>query len=157
MPMESGGYEPDVAYTLWLLKRAERAVGAALYEALRDLGITPSQYGVLQALVRLGKASSADLARAVFVTPQAMTGLVLSLERQGFLRRKPLRSSRVIEATLTAVGRRLFDEASARVVKIDIQLTSLLSDADLAHFKRSLVVCVDSFERNGSDRRVAPD
>ena len=43
------------------------------------------------------------------------------------------------------------------MVKIDIQLTSLLSDADLADFKRSLAVCVDSFERNGSDRRVAPE
>ena len=87
--MRSSRYEPEVAYTSWLLKRAERAAGAALYDALRDLGITPSQYGVMQALVRLEKASSAELARAVFVTPQAMTGLIAGLERQGYIRRKP--------------------------------------------------------------------
>jgi DNA-binding MarR family transcriptional regulator len=152
--MRASRYEPEVAYTSWLLKRAERAVGAALYEALRDLGITPSQYGVMQALVRLEKASSAELARAVFVTPQAMTGLVSGLERQGYIRRKPLKSSRVIEATLTPLGRRVFEDATARVAKIDMQLTSLLTDDDVDHLQRALRNCVDAFEGSG---RVLPE
>jgi DNA-binding MarR family transcriptional regulator len=152
--MRASRYEPEVAYTSWLLKRAERAVGAALYDVLRDLGITPSQYGVMQALVRLEKASSAELARAVFVTPQAMTGLVAGLERQGYIRRKPLKSSRVIEATLTPLGRRVFEDATARVAKIDMQLTSLLTDDDVEHLQRVLRNCVDAFEGSG---RLLPD
>jgi DNA-binding MarR family transcriptional regulator len=144
--MTAGRYDPEVAHTSWLLKRAERAVAAALYEVLRDLGITPSQYGVMQALVRLEKASSADLARAVFVTPQAMTGLVSGLERLGYIRRKPVRSSRVIEATLTTVGRRMFDEATARVAKIDLLLTSLLSDDDVVELQRGLRGCVQAID-----------
>jgi DNA-binding MarR family transcriptional regulator len=155
--MKASRYEPEVAYTSWLLKRAERAVGAALYDALRDLGITPSQYGVMQALVRLEKASSAELARAVFVTPQAMTGLVAGLERQGYIRRKPLKSSRVIEATLTRVGRRVFAEATARVAKIDMQLTSLLTDGDVDRLQRSLRNCVDAFEHSGPRPPDAPE
>jgi DNA-binding MarR family transcriptional regulator len=155
--MKASRYEPEVAYTSWLLKRAERAVGAALYDALRDLGITPSQYGVLQALVRLEKASSAELARAVFVTPQAMTGLIAGLERSGLIRRKPVKSSRVIEATLTRVGRRVFAEATARVDKIDMQLTSLLTDADVTHLQRSLRNCVDAFEGSGLHPPEAPE
>jgi DNA-binding MarR family transcriptional regulator len=152
--MRASRYEPEVAYTSWMLKRAERAVGAALYDGLRDLGITPSQYGVMQALVRLEKASSAELARAVFVTPQAMTGLVSGLERQGYIRRKPLKSSRVIEATLTPLGRRVFEDATARVAKIDMQLTSLLTDDDVERLQRSLRNCVDAFEGSG---RVLPE
>jgi DNA-binding MarR family transcriptional regulator len=155
--MKASRYEPEVAYTSWLLKRAERAVGAALYDALRDLGITPSQYGVLQALVRLEKASSAELARAVFVTPQAMTGLIAGLERSGLIRRKPVKSSRVIEATLTRVGRRVFAEATARVAKIDMQLTSLLTDADVTRLQRSLRNCVDAFEGSGFHPPEAPE
>jgi DNA-binding MarR family transcriptional regulator len=155
--MKANRYEPEVAYTSWLLKRAERAVGAALYDALRDLGITPSQYGVLQALVRLEKASSAELARAVFVTPQAMTGLISGLERSGLIRRKPVKSSRVIEATLTRVGRRVFAEATARVAKIDMQLTSLLTDADVTRLQRSLRNCVDAFEGSGVRPPEAPE
>jgi DNA-binding MarR family transcriptional regulator len=155
--MKASRYEPEVAYTSWLLKRAERAVGAALYDALRDLGITPSQYGVLQALVRLEKASSAELARAVFVTPQAMTGLISGLERSGLIRRKPVKSSRVIEATLTRVGRRVFAEATARVAKIDMQLTSLLTDADVTRLQRSLRNCVDAFEGSGLRPPEAPE
>ena len=155
--MRSSRYEPEVAYTSWLLKRAERAAGAALYDALRDLGITPSQYGVMQALVRLEKASSAELARAVFVTPQAMTGLIAGLERQGYIRRKPLKSSRVIEATLTSVGRRVFAEATARVAKVDMLLTSLLTDDDVERLQRTLRNCVDAFEGSGPRPPDAPE
>src|SRR5437868_4692574 len=69
--VKSDEYRPRVGYTSWLLKRTERSAATLLYDRLRDLGLTPSQYGVLQALIRLEKASSADLARALFVTPQA--------------------------------------------------------------------------------------
>ncbi len=154
--MRPNQYEPRVGHTSWLLKRAERAVGAALYDVLRDLGITPSQYGVMQALARLEKASSAELARAVFVTPQAMTGLVAGLERQGFVKRKPLKSSRVIEATLTPVGRRIFDEATARVTKVDMQLTSLLTDDAVEQLQRSLRNCVVAFD-DSRPRPPAPE
>ena len=46
-------YTPQVGRTSWLIKRTERAAYATIADALRDLGLTPSQYAVLQALVRL--------------------------------------------------------------------------------------------------------
>ena len=61
-PVRSDEYQPQVGHTSWILKRAERAAASVLYDRLRELGLTPSQYGVLQALVRLEKASSAELA-----------------------------------------------------------------------------------------------
>ena len=155
--MRKSKYQPEVAYTAWLVKRAERAVGAALFDGLRDLGLTPSQYGVLQALVRLERASSAELARAVFVTPQAMTGLVAGLERQRYIQRKPLKSSRVIEATLTRLGRRVFDDATERVKQIDVQLVSLLTDAEVSALRSALEHCVDAFETGATSLPDAPD
>jgi DNA-binding MarR family transcriptional regulator len=129
-----------------MLKRAERTAAAALYDTLRDLGLTPSQYGVLQALVRMEKASSADLARACFVTPQAMTGLVAGLDRQGYILRKPRRSSRVIEATVTALGRRVFDEATERVQRVEDELTAPLSVEEAEQLRSLLERCVEALE-----------
>lgn len=142
---------PRVGRTAWILKRAERTAAAALYDTLRDFELTPSQYGVLQALVRMEKASSADLARACFVTPQAMTGLVAGLERQGYIVRKPLRSSRVIEATVTALGRRVFDEATERVQHVDSELTALLSTDEVEQLRILLERCVQSLEGSALD------
>jgi DNA-binding MarR family transcriptional regulator len=155
--VKSDDYGPRVGYTSWLLKRTERSVASLLYDRLRDLGLTPSQYGALQVLIRLEKASSADLARALFVTPQAMTGLVAGLERQGYITRKPLVSSRVIEATVTPLGQKVHDEASARVEQIDALMTSLLSDPELRAFRTALESCVDALERGVRGRLELPD
>jgi DNA-binding MarR family transcriptional regulator len=153
--MRSDKYQPRVGYTAWLLKRTERNAAAALYDRLRDLGLTPSQYGVLQALVRLERASSAELARALFVTPQAMTGLVAGLERQGHITRKPLQSSRVIEATVTPLGYEVHREATIRVEQVDRLMTSLLSTTEIAALRAALERCCVVLER--ADTLEMPD
>ena len=155
--MKSDEYRPRVGHTAWLLKRTERSVASLLYDRLHDLGLTPSQYGALQVLIRLEKASSADLARALFVTPQAMTGLVAGLERQGYITRKPLVSSRVIEATVTPLGKKVHDEASARVEQIDELMTSLLSEPELRALRTALEQCVDALERGARGELELPD
>jgi DNA-binding MarR family transcriptional regulator len=155
--VKSDEYRPRVGYTSWLLKRFERSVASLLYDRLRDLGLTPSQYGALQVLIRLEKASSADLARALFVTPQAMTGLVAGLERQGYITRKPLQSSRVIEAAITPLGQKVFDEATTRVEQIDTLMTSALSDQDTDELRGMLEACIDHLERSARGHLELPD
>ena len=86
-----------------------------------------------------------------------MTGLVGGLERQGFIKRKPLASSRVIEATVTAQGRRIFDEATLRVEEIETQMTSLLSDTEVGQLRSVLERCVDSLERGAGKPLEMPD
>ncbi len=157
LPTGRDEYDPRVGYTAWLLKRTERTVAAVLYDRLRDLGLTPSQYAVLQALVRLRRASSAELARALYVTPQAMTGLVASLERQGFIERRPRSSSRVIEATPTASGRRVLEQATVRVEAIDRDLTSRLSPVEVADLRGALERCVEALEQGAGRRLPVPD
>src|SRR3954471_19072760 len=108
---DQGDYRPlEFGRITWLVKLAEREVGRELDRELRHTGLTKSQFGVLQALIHLEKASSAALARTVFVTPQAMVGIVAGLERKGFIRRKSSKASaRVIEATVTSAGRVAYD------------------------------------------------
>lgn len=153
--MEPDPFEPPVGVTSWILKRAERASYAAVHDALRELGLTPSQYAALSALVRLGRASSADLARACFVTPQAMTGLVSKLEQEGYIRRRPIASSRVIEATATPRGKSVYEEGMKRVERFEEQLTTYLTEEENIQLRDMLARCIDALE--GGRPRLTPD
>lgn len=130
-------YRPrEVGTFAWLVKQAERELGKALDRELRHTGLTKSQFGVLQALMHLEKASSAALARTVFVTPQAMVGIVAGLESKGFIRRKTSRASaRVIEATVTAAGKAAYTEAVGMIGLLDGALEAEFDEAELDHFR----------------------
>jgi DNA-binding MarR family transcriptional regulator len=132
-------YEPSVAHLPWELKRAERAAARLLDTKLRGTGLTKSQFGVIQALAHMRKASSAELARTVFVTPQAMVGLITTLERKGYIERSQSEvSARIIDARLTAAGRAAWRRASASLAEIDDLLTEEFSQAEVVRFSRFL-------------------
>lgn len=119
----------------WLIKLAEREVGRELDRELRHTGLTKSQFGVLQALMHLERASSAALARTVFVTPQAMVGIVAGLERKGLIRRKSSKvSARAIDATVTASGKNVYAEAERAIRSVDDILADEFSKKELDQF-----------------------
>jgi DNA-binding MarR family transcriptional regulator len=132
-PNELSDYRPrDFGKIAWLIKLAEREVGRELDRELRHTGLTKAQFGVLQALVHLKRASSAALARTVFVTPQAMVGIVGGLETKGYIRRKTSQASaRVIEATVTPAGQTAYNKGVEMVVHVDDVLLKEFSDKEL--------------------------
>lgn len=132
-------YEPTVAHLPWELKRAERAAARFLDAKLRGTGLTKSQFGVIQALAHMRKASSAELARTVFVTPQAMVGLITALEQKGYIERtQSTVSARIIDAQLTPAGRAAWRRASAKLAEIDALLSDEFSQAEVVRFSRFL-------------------
>lgn len=132
-------YEPSVAHLPWELKRAERAAARLLDAKLRGTGLTKSQFGVIQALAHMRKASSAELARTVFVTPQAMVGLITALEQKGYIEREQSEvSARIIDARLTAAGRAAWRRASAKLAEIDGLLGDEFSQAEVVRFSKFL-------------------
>jgi DNA-binding MarR family transcriptional regulator len=130
---EQGDYRPrEFGRITWLIKLAEREVGRELDRELRHTGLTKSQFGVLQALMHLERASSAALARTVFVTPQAMVGIVAGLERKGFIRRKNSKvSARAIDATVTASGKAVYAEGERMIRNVDQILSQEFSTKEL--------------------------
>jgi DNA-binding MarR family transcriptional regulator len=65
------------------------------------------QHAVLKRLDKGGAATTADLARAEMMTPQAMGGLVATLEEAGYVaRRDDAKDARRKLLTLTAAGRK---------------------------------------------------
>jgi DNA-binding MarR family transcriptional regulator len=109
--------ERQVGYELRL---AEQAWRRTLEPPLRELGLTVPQYSALRALQRTPGASSAELARSAFVTPQTMNTIVLQLEDARLIERTARTTNlRARDATLTPAGTALFNKARRLVHRLE--------------------------------------
>lgn len=150
-PREQSDYRPrEFGRVTWLVKLAEREVGKELDRELRHTGLTKSQFGVLQALIHLERASSAALARTVFVTPQAMVGIIAGLEKKGLIRRRSSKvSARAIDATVTAQGKATYTEGERMVRKVDDLLAMEFTAEELDQYADFLERTIVAMRRAG--------
>ena len=82
-PVIGEGYRGVEGHIGYLLRQATYTLRGALDATLRRHGLTAPQYSVLSVLARDPGSSGADLARACNTTPQAMNGVLATLERDG--------------------------------------------------------------------------
>jgi DNA-binding MarR family transcriptional regulator len=127
------------------LKVAQIALRVRMDAALKPVGITAPQYAVLTAIAAEPGVSNAALARAAFVTPQTMQGIVANLERMGLLTRSEHPShGRILRADLTAKGRAALGRAHALVTDVEDKMLAGLSKADTARLADLLGRCADN-------------
>ena len=92
------------------LMRASRAVLARVEPGLAARGLTPTQLGVLEALLHKGAMTHRDLGRKVLTSAGNMTDVVDKLERRGLVRRmRDPADRRAVRVELTAPGRALIE------------------------------------------------
>ena len=121
--------------------------------ALRPHGLTPPQYGALSVLAREPGASGADLARACNTTPQAMNGVLATLERESLIERRPHPThGRILQATLTSEGQRRLDAAHPSVRALERATERDLSSDEIATVKTWLVATAQRLERATESR-----
>jgi len=126
--------------TGYLVKRVELLVRTRLDTALGDLGLTTGQYAALSLLASMPNASSAQLARAIGVTPQTMAETILAFERDDLIRRTPSSEhKRVLEITLTAKGTALQKKCEKRVSQVEGELFAALSTDEVGQFRSHLL------------------
>lgn len=90
-----------IEHTAKNLRRIQR-------RTVREVGLTPPQYGVLHMLWERDERPFKDLADALLCTRATITGIIDTLERKGFVMRKPNPADRrSILAALTDEGRDL--------------------------------------------------
>lgn len=124
----------------YLLRQAWNAFQRAMEESLRAHGLSSPQYAVLSVLARDPNVSGADLARACNTTPQAMSGVIATLERDGLVERAPHPThGRVLQVNLTAEGRRRLDASTPAVRALEESIEEGLAAHDLAVVKEWLV------------------
>ena len=132
----------------YLLRQAWRALEGAMEIALRPYGLSPPQYGVLTVLAREPGASGADLARAVHTTPQAMNGVLATLEREALIERRPHPThGRILQATLTSEGQRRLEAANPSIRALERATERDLSSDEVATVKTWLAATALRLER----------
>jgi MarR family 2-MHQ and catechol resistance regulon transcriptional repressor len=115
------------------LSRAAESVTQRINAHLNDVGLTTSQFGVLEALYHLGPLPVGQLGDKILKSSGNMTMVVDNLERRGLVSRsRRADDRRCIEVSLTAEGRALVAGILPRHVAGVRATMSTLSDDELA-------------------------
>ncbi|MEY4582757.1 MAG: hypothetical protein RL701_7460 [Pseudomonadota bacterium] len=110
--------------------------------ALSSCGITTPEYTALSILREREGLSSAQLARRVFVTPQAMNLIVLELEARDLLRRRPSETNgRTMHIELTARGLSCYEKCERATLPVEERFVETLSKTEAAVLRRVLTKC----------------
>ena len=145
MSSGDGMLEPMAQRLGYVLKRAQHALRTRMDNALRPLGITTPQYAVLSATELKPGLSNAALARAAFVTPQTMQGVVAILARDGLLRRsEDPAHGRILQTELTLRGRAVLAQAHAAVANVEAAMIHALAASDVTMLTALLATCADN-------------
>ena len=137
-----------------LLKRSEQTLLRAKSAAVKTVGLTLPQYVALAALAERPGITSAELARACLVSPQAMMVVLKAMEEQGLVERTPHpRHQTVLEIHLTRVGGEVLSAAHKRAEPIEQRITEALSDREINALRALLRRCIEAVE--GTTQRPA--
>ena len=138
--VEDGAVGPTLLY---LIGRIDRVVRRRIDEVVGAHGLSVSQYTTLSVLERRSGLSNAQLARRALVSPQSMNEVLLALEHRGLVRRRAHPDhGRILQARLTAKGRRLLAACDADVRAVEGQILSDLTARDEAALRRGLLAGV---------------
>jgi DNA-binding MarR family transcriptional regulator len=131
----------------YLLRQTWQAFRGAMETALRAHGLSGAQYAVLSVLARDPGMSGADLARACNTTPQAMNGVLATLERDGLVERHPHPThGRILQVTLTLEGKRRLEAATPAVRELEDAIEDELAPDQVTALKAWLVAAAKRLE-----------
>jgi DNA-binding MarR family transcriptional regulator len=148
VPLIGQGYRGVEGHSSYLLRQAWQVLNGAMETALRPHGLTGPQYGVLSVLRHHPGASGADLARACNTTPQAMNGVLATLERQSLIeRQKHPTHGRILQATMTDEGRRRLEAADRAMRGLRRAIERDFTPDEIATVKAWLVATAQRLER----------
>ena len=116
------------------LTRASETLWNRLAPGLQEHELTPSQFGVLEALYHLGPMHQCELGARILKSSGNMTLVIDNLEKRGLARReRSLEDRRFIQVHLTEAGERLIRAVfPAHAVAIARQLAVLTQEEQRA-------------------------
>jgi len=135
MPTHHKGPEEEkLALDLTIkLARAAQALANLVMCDVVAAGVSPSQFGVLDALYHLGPLTLGDVAKKHLKSPNNITSVVDTMERSGLVvRRRCDKDRRVIYVDITPKGREIFSQLWPGHVKRLVKATAALSPKEQA-------------------------
>jgi len=129
------------------LMRASESVSARIHGHLADVGLTISQFGVLEALYHSGPLSQAEIAKKILKSAGNMTMVIDNLEKRGLVKReREVEDRRYYAVRLTAEGKKLigsiFPRHAGRIVEAMSAITKTEQES-LGHLCRKLGLTVN--------------
>jgi DNA-binding MarR family transcriptional regulator len=154
MPTVGKGFRGVEGHSGYLLRQAWHAFSTAMEAGLRAHGLTGAQYAALSVLRRQPGLSGADLGRACNTTPQAMNGVLGTLERERLVARTAHPThGRILQVNLTAEGRRRLDRATPAVRAVERVLEVGLSPEQVTDMKSWLVTLAQRLDTSSPSSR----
>ncbi len=127
------------------LKQAQHLLRVHMDEALRPLALTTPQYAVLSQLELKPGISNAALARASFITPQTMHGIVSNLEKNKLVKRKrDPQHGRILCTDLTKQGIKIVEQAHKIIIRTEENMTRSISHENRVFLEKMLVECMNN-------------
>ncbi|GBQ65141.1 MarR family transcriptional regulator [Ameyamaea chiangmaiensis NBRC 103196] len=135
------------AWIGYSLKITQHRLRQRLEAELTGIGVSASQNAVLLAISNNPQISNASLARAAFVTPQSMQGMLVTLERDGFIVRTPHpEHGRIIMTELTEKGKAAAQAGIIAAETVERQMLIGLTDDEARLLGDLLRRCADALE-----------
>lgn len=131
------------------LRMASAVLARDFAAAVGELDLTQKQCAVLELVAANPYVSQIDLAQALGTDRATMMALVDRLDRRGLiLRRKSRRDARRQELSLTAAGKRLVEDARARIAAHEARFRKGLGEGRAGE----LIALLREIVANGSAR-----
>jgi DNA-binding MarR family transcriptional regulator len=142
------GTESVTSKVGYLVKRVQAALRATMDEALRPLGLSVSQYAILEALLEEGESesSNAAIARRCFITPQSASEMIAALTKSELVVRRSSTRTPRIRYALTRRGRAKCIKARQRVLDIEERMLAGQTDASRKRIAIFLERCARALE-----------
>ncbi|RJK94849.1 MarR family winged helix-turn-helix transcriptional regulator [Vallicoccus soli] len=134
-----GPVDASVGYAL---KQAAVALRSGMDAVLRPLELSVPQYSCLEVLAQRPGLSNAELARATFVTRQAMNGVLRGLQERGLVTRPAAAPhGRALPTRLTPRGEELLLAASTAVRSVERRMLAPLDGDRQRRLRDDLAAC----------------
>ncbi len=133
-----GKKEAAIALSAFVkLMRAAETVSNRTHRHLTDADLTPSQFGVLEALHHLGSMCQRDLGRKILKSSGNITTVIDNLEKRGLvIRRRDTKDRRYILVHLEDKGEDLIRLIFPQHVEVITKELSILSETEQVELGR---------------------
>jgi len=144
---KKSGREFEMKRSKILMRRLIMSLRARMDDELRVKKITTAQLGFLNEVNKNPGGSSAQMARACYVTPQSAQSMMVRAVKHGWVvRGKDAENDRLVTVSLTPAGERLLEYAHALYGRLEAEVWAGVPLADLRVMNQVLTRGLENLE-----------
>ena len=125
--------------TLVVFTRAEHTIHRKEYQTIKESGLTPAQFGVLEALYNKGDLKINELIEKILTTSGNITVVIKNLEKEGFIQKNAdPKDKRSCIISITNKGKERVEAILPKHIDNIRDIFSVLSDEEKSVLKNIL-------------------